>query len=75
MRKKRIIALLSTAALVLTSCGKATPASQPAPASTTHIAAEADITGLEKHKGKTAEEIVASLTLEQKAAQMVPSTM
>ncbi len=71
MKKRRILALLFTATLVLTSCGKATPATSPQTTTEPHYAAEADTTGLEKYKGKTAEEIVASLTLEQKAAQMV----
>ncbi len=72
MKKRTIIPLLLTAALVITSCGKAAPgASEAPPSSSAEIAAEADLTGLERYKGMTAEEIVATLTLEQKAAQMV----
>jgi hypothetical protein len=47
MKKRTIIPLLLTAALVITSCGKAAPgASEAPPSSSAEIAAEADLTGL-----------------------------
>ena len=76
MKKRKIIPLLLTATLVLTSCGKAAPAApMEQPASSAEIVSEAETTGLERYKGMSAKEIVSSLTLEQKAAQMVEGAL
>ena len=65
--KKKIVALLFVTTMLMTSCGTA---AQP---NATKQASEekADASVLDKYKDMSAEEIVASLTLEQKAAQMV----
>ena len=55
MKKRKLIPLILTAALVLTSCGKAAPgASTSQPASSAEIASEAELTGLERYKGMSA---------------------
>ncbi|SFI17210.1 beta-glucosidase [Pseudobutyrivibrio sp. OR37] len=65
--KKRIVALLFVATMLLTSCGNATQTNTTQQES----AEKTDTSALDKYKDMSAEEIVASLTLEQKAAQMV----
>ncbi len=62
MKQKRILALLLAATLVLTACAP------KASGETAGVSKEADT---EKYKGMTPEEVVAALTLDQKAAQMV----
>ena len=72
MKNKRFIATLFAASLVVTSCGQSatTVTNEPAQA-----VMEADTAALEKYEGMTAEEIVATLTLDQKAAQMVQGAL
>ncbi|QFJ55085.1 glycoside hydrolase family 3 protein [Pseudobutyrivibrio xylanivorans] len=65
--KKRIVALLFVATMLLTSCGNASQTNTTQQES----AEKTDTSALDKYKDMSAEEIVASLTLEQKAAQMV----
>ena len=72
MKNKRILALLIAAPLLLTSCGRATT---PEPTDTAEASQEATGSGVEKYQGMTAEEVVATLTLEQKAAQMVQGAL
>ena len=66
MYKKRFMAVLFSLTLVMTSCGTAGKVSGQKT-----VTEKTDLAAVEKFKGKSAEEIVASLTLEQKAAQMV----
>ncbi|MCR5098392.1 MAG: hypothetical protein K6B14_05535 [Lachnospiraceae bacterium] len=61
MIRKITVTLLLTASMLLTSCG---------PAAET-VLEKVDTAVLNKYKEMSAGEIVASLTLEQKAAQMV----
>ena len=73
MKYRKIIALLLTASLVLTSCSPSTPdlSSEQTVVSEPGTEGEAEAAGIERYEGMTPEEIVATLTLEQKAAQMV----
>ena len=72
MKYRKIIALLLTASLVLTSCSPSAPASSYEQGVTeTEAEATGETASIERYEGMTPEEIVASLTLEQKAAQMV----
>ena len=68
MKHSKIIAAFFTASLVLTSCASSgqTALSEPA-----EVSAEEAKTGVERYTGMSAKEIVATLTLDQKAAQMV----
>ncbi len=68
---KRLIALLLSLVIVLTAagCSKA-PAPEPAPAVTSSDVT-AELKTYQKYASMSAEEITASLTLDQKAAQMV----
>ncbi len=68
MKVRKLIALLLPLSLLLASCGQANTA---APAEQTAPPREAVTEDAGKYDGMTAEEIVATLTLEQKAAQMV----
>nr|WP_051527126.1 glycoside hydrolase family 3 protein [[Eubacterium] cellulosolvens] len=68
MKYRKIAAMTLAFSLVFASCG--TTASENSSVSTS-VSKEAAKGGIERYEGKTAEEIVASLTTEQKAAQMV----
>ena len=73
MKYRKTIVMLLTASLVLTSCTPSTPdsSSKQTAVSEGETEDEAETAGIERYEGMTPEEIVASLTLEQKAAQMV----
>ena len=74
---RKTLVILLPLALLLSSCApaaksaSAAQAVQEASAEQTDAAREAAVAGLEQYKGMTAEEIVSTLTLEEKAAQMV----
>ena len=72
MNYRRILALAFTASLVFTSCTPSAPSvSSELTGEAGAVKGETDTAGIERYEGMTAEEIVATLTLEQKAAQMV----
>ena len=73
MKYRKIIALLLTVSLVLASCSPSTPdlSSEQTVVSEPGTEGEGETAGIERYEGMTPEEIVATLTLEQKAAQMV----
>ncbi|MBQ6442000.1 MAG: glycoside hydrolase family 3 protein [Lachnospiraceae bacterium] len=68
MNHRKMIALLLPLSLLLASCA---PAAQGTPATQASVSQEAAAESITKYDGMTAEEIVAGLTLDQKAAQMV----
>ena len=68
MKYRKIAAMTLAFSLVFASCGST--ASENSSVSTS-VSKEAAKGGIERYEGKTAEEIVASLSTEQKAAQMV----
>ena len=68
MKHSKIIAAFFTASLVLTSCASS---GQTALSEPVEVSAEEAKTGVERYTGMSAKEIVATLTLDQKAAQMV----
>lgn len=72
MKNRAFVALLLASSMMLTAC-----ASSAQNSSTTEpeITKEEALTGIEKYKGMTAAEVTDSLTLEQKAAQMVEAAI
>lgn len=68
MNHRKLMALLLPLSLLLASCGQVSTA---ASAQKTPVSREAAADAAGKYDGRTAEEIVDALTLEQKAAQMV----
>ncbi len=77
MKKKKLLYLLPVC-LLLASCGSAASAGQTASsvsADTSGAAAQTGGAGVEQYEGMTAAEVVASLSLEEKAAQMVEGTL
>ncbi len=69
MHKKRIVAVLLAVVMVFSSCGKnAGPGADSAPE-------KVETSVLLKYKAMSPEEIVSSLTLEEKAAQMVQGAL
>jgi beta-glucosidase len=68
MKYRKIAAMTLFFSLVFASCGSTASENS---SFLTSVSKEAISGGIERYEGKTAEEIVASLTTEQKAAQMV----
>ncbi len=64
----KTIAAFLASSMILTSCAQS---AQTEPIMPEETSSEADLTGIDRYNGMSAKEIVSTLTLEQKAAQMV----
>ncbi len=71
MKNTKLLVPLLAASLLLSSCGKTSPSTSTPASDNAEQAVPAATSGLAKYDGMTAEEIVSTLTLDQKAAQMV----